>query len=140
MDKLEIEHRDKTLQDYFLGRIWDFNNEYLLKQKLVLERDKLMPDYPYIFDDEWEVETSLSNEGKGDLIFTDGNGKFAVVEVKFIGKTGNRRTKRRDVEQQAERYALYLAHKLKDHLEVKGFFYTDEVDQPKLMKTVVNLS
>lgn len=135
VEKAEIEHRDRILHAYFLGRTWDLNNEFLLKRKLVLERNTLLPSYQYIFDDEWEVETSLSNEGKGDLIFTDGSGHFAVIEVKFIGKTGNRRIKRREVEQQAEKYAHHLTKKIKGYLEIKGFFYTDEVIQPKLMRT-----
>ncbi|MEP0949526.1 MULTISPECIES: hypothetical protein [Cyanophyceae] len=88
MDQTKIKHRDDVLRAYFQGRDRDRNNEYYLKQKFVANSATFMPDYPYLIDDEWEVETSRTEKGKGDLLFTDGAGRFAVVEVKWIDLEG----------------------------------------------------
>jgi len=70
---------------------------------------QLLPDYPYVIEDEWEVEPGRTDRGRGDLVFTDGAGCFAVVEVKWLdlestGRTGttkrtSNRKKRRAVEE-----------------------------------------
>lgn len=60
------------MRDYFRGRTWDQNNEFRLKQKLVLNSSKMFPQSPYVFDDEREVQASRTAQGRGDLVFTDG--------------------------------------------------------------------
>lgn len=47
MEHQKVLHRDKVLHCYFAGRDWDKNDEYTLKRKLVLNRDRLFPQYPY---------------------------------------------------------------------------------------------
>ncbi|WP_104545313.1 hypothetical protein [Chroococcidiopsis sp. TS-821] len=88
MDKSEIEHRNHVLRRYFSGRDWDRNNKYTLKRQLVLSSHQLLPNYPYVIEDEWEVEAGRTDKGRGDLVFTDGTGCFAVVEVKWIDFEG----------------------------------------------------
>jgi hypothetical protein len=145
MEHERILHRDKVLHCYFAGRDWDENDEYTLKRKLVLNRDRLLPQYPYVIEDEWDVIDSRTDLGRGDLVFADGTGCFAIVEVKWIdldgllreGKTrraGNRQ-KRRKVEKQAIKYADKYRHKLSaDKLifvkSIEAFYFTNEYDEP----------
>ncbi len=140
-----ILHRDKVLHCYFAGRDWDENDEFILKRKLVLNRDRLLPQYSYIIEDEWDVIDSRTDFGRGDLVFTDGHGCFAVVEVKWIDldsglrigttKRASNRKKRRKVEEQAIEYAHNYRNKLSaDKLivvkSIEAFYFTNEHDQP----------
>ena len=96
----EINHRNKIIREYIVGRTWDKNPEFQLVQKII--KGELIQDYlekyPFAYDYEWEVIDGYSNYGKGDLIFTDTGGNFLIVECKYInrfdtGKTAS--TKRR---------------------------------------------
>ena len=66
--------------------------------------------YCYVFDYEWEVVPGMSQYGVGDLVFTDGNENYLVMEVKQLsyGSGRNqcvaRRKARRKVEKQAIKY------------------------------------
>ncbi len=141
MDIKEIEHRNQVLRAYFEGRDWDSNNEYALKRKLVLNSTKLLSKYQYVVEDEWEVEPSRSDKGRGDLVFTDGSGRFAVVEVKWIdieggGRTGStkrtsNRKKRRKVEEQAIDYANRWSKRF-DINQVEAYIFTNEQDCPMM--------
>lgn len=140
IDRAEIGHRDRVLRAYFEGRNWDKNEEYTLKRELVLRSPELLPGYPLVLDDEWEVEPNATQSGKGDLIFTDGMGRFAVVEVKWIDKarTGDtvssRRTKKRKkVKEQAVLYRDVLASRLLSAIQVEGYYFTNE-DRQKIVK------
>jgi len=149
MDKSKIEHRNYVLREYFNGRDWDRNNEYALKRRLVLSSHQLLPNYPYVIEDEWEVEAGRTDKGRGDLVFTDGIGCFGVVEVKWIdlegeGRTGStkrtsNRKKRRAVEEQAITYAnLYAELIIRAQNTVKrveAFIFTNEYAQPCLLQT-----
>jgi hypothetical protein len=145
MEHDRVLHRDKVLHCYFAGRDWDENDEYTLKRKLVLNRDRLLPQYPYVIEDEWDVIDSRTDLGRGDLVFTDGSGCFAVVEVKWIdldsgSRTGttkrtSNRKKRRKVEKQAIEYANNYRAKLSaDKLiivkSIEAFYFTNEYDKP----------
>ena len=150
VDRREIEHRDQVLRTYFKGRDWDQNGEYQLKRQLVLNSDGLLPHYPYVIEDEWEVEAGRADKGRGDLVFTDGAGCFAVVEVKWIDLDGSQRTgstkrvsnrkKRRTVEQQAIDYAnnyLELLLKKRKAVEsVEGYIFTNEEERPRSLTKV----
>lgn len=139
----EIQRRNQVLRDYFKGRDWDRNEEYLLKRELILVSDQLLPKYPYVIEDEWEVEAGRADQGCGDLVFTDGSGFFAVVEVKWIdvissGDTAsNKRTKKRKaVKEQAIKYAEIYEQKLTainpDLInQVVAYVYTNEDDKPQ---------
>lgn len=149
MDKSKIEHRDQVLRAYFDGRNWDKNNEYALKRQLILSSHQLLPNYPYVIEDEWEVEPGRTDKGRGDLVFTDGNGCFAIVEVKWIdlegvGRTGStkrtsNRQKRRTVEKQARKYVnIYaeLVGKLDTVKHVEAFVFTNECVQPCSLRII----
>lgn len=152
MNRSEIENRDQVLRAYFNGRDWDSNNEYALKRKLVLSSHQLLPEYSYVIEDEWEVEPSRTDQGRGDLVFTDGNSCFAVVEVKWIdlegeGRTGStkrvsNRKKRRKVEEQAIEYAKAYAKKLSLEAiyvkQINAFIFTNENEGPSSISSDSN--
>jgi len=140
IDRAEIGHRDRVLRAYFQGRDWDGNNEYALKRKLVMNSPELLPDYPFVLGDEWEAEPNRGEQGKGDLIFSNGEGRFAVVEVKWIdlvrtGKTvrTGRNKDRNKVREQAEKYRDILAAKLGPDCHVEGYYFTNE-DETQVFK------
>lgn len=95
-------------------------NESELGNYVLSNSDRIpaLRNYPYVIGREYYVYRNFSNKGKGDLLFTDGNGHFLVVEVKFIpnifpnqNKTnGLRRNmmKKKYVAEQAEYYAMCL--------------------------------
>jgi hypothetical protein len=141
MDKPELERRDRVLRAYFEGRDWDKNNEYALKRRLVLNSQSLLLGYPLLFDDEWEVEPNRNQKGRGDLLFTDGEGRYAVVEVKWLdvnntGKTtrNNRTKKRQKVRDQAANYVDALAQCLETFTQIEGYRLTNEDDEPQLVR------
>jgi hypothetical protein len=143
MNLAEIQKRNQVLRDYFAGRDWDLNHEHQLKRQLILNSATLLSSYPYLCDDEWEVEPSRAEQGKGDLIFTDGWGRYAVVEVKWIDlghaavnrtnatRRSSNRQKRRSVENQAQQYAVALSQLLAWYEEIVGYSYTNEQSMPQ---------
>lgn len=143
MNLSEIEHRNQVLRAYFEGRNWDNNGEYALKRQLVLSSHQLLPRYPYVIEDEWEVEPGRTDKGRGDLVFTDGKGHFAVVEVKWIDiqnsdrvgvtRRGSNRKKRRKVEKQAGDYAEILSKKYDCISHIEAYAFTNEQDCPQLL-------
>ncbi len=134
----DIKRRDQVLRTYFHGRDWNENSEYGLKRQLIQNSQELLPDYKYVVEDEWEVVSNRPQHGKGDLVFTDGNGCFAVIEVKWIDlidstrKGTTRRNsntkKRRKVESQAIEYAECYANSagLDADSKVEAFVFTNE--------------
>ncbi|MBW4462260.1 MAG: hypothetical protein KME47_18785 [Nodosilinea sp. WJT8-NPBG4] len=141
MNKADMVRRDQVLRAYFKGRNWDNNNEYVLKRELVRHSQELLPSYPLLIDDEWEVEPNRTQEGKGDLIFADGEGRFAVVEVKWLnldnsGKTAKTRCKhqRKKVKDQAAEYTGFVGQRLKIFAQIEGYWFTNECDKPQLEK------
>jgi hypothetical protein len=151
MEPSQIQHRNRVLRAYFEGRNWDKNSEYVLKRKLVLSSNQLLPKYPYVIEDEWEVEPGRTDKGRGDLVFTDGINCFAIVEVKWIdlesiGRTGSTKRasntkKRRTVEAQAISYANIYAKQACERLDtvklVEAFMFTNEHDQPWRLETIL---
>jgi hypothetical protein len=145
MDLKSILHRNQVLHSYFEGRNWHENDEFTLKRELVLNRYILLPEHRYIIEDEWDVIDSRTDLGRGDLVFTDGTGCFAVVEVKWIDldsgsragttkRTSNRK-KRRKVEEQAIEYANKYRAKLSDSefvfvKSIEAFYFTNEANKP----------
>jgi hypothetical protein len=141
--KLEkIENRDQVLHRYFDGRNWDENGEFILKRKLVLERTQLLPEYRYVIEDEWEVTDGRTDLGRGDLVFTDGNGCFAVVEVKWLdlasGATARKRRnyKRNQVKDQAGKYAKHYQNRLMSNesgsmRSIEAFYFTNDCKKPQ---------
>ena len=143
MDCSEIFYRNRILRTYFQGRNWDNNGEFILKRKLVLNSKQLLQGYPYLIEDEWEVEPGRTDSGRGDLVFTDACCNFAVVEVKCIDleSTGHnastkRTKKRRKVEEQAikyaEKYREIASYYIKNlEPQVEAFIFTNDSSQPQ---------
>lgn len=52
MNKNQIEYRDRVIRTYIKHRNWDKNNEYCLKRKFILNSYELLPEYPYVVEDE----------------------------------------------------------------------------------------
>lgn len=130
MDRAEAERRDRVLRAYFEGRDWDEAIEAKLARELVLGSAEVLPAFPFVVDYEWDVVPGKTNNGRGDLVFADGDGGFAVVEVKSIlgsGKNTNRRTK---VEDQAARYLRAAQARCEGN--VVAFVYTDDPMCPGL--------
>jgi len=126
-------HRDRVMRAWFDGRTWDSNDEFLLKRRLLAANLPELAVFPLLIDDEWEVVSGETNHGRGDLLFTDGAGAFAVVEVKrfpalFGGKTSRtcRNKKRKAVREQAWTYARAVLRNLVDAQSVEVFVYTDD--------------
>ncbi len=145
----KIENRDQVLHCYFGGRDWDKNGEFTLKRKLVLNRHQLLPKYPYIIEDEWEATDNRTDLGRGDLVFTDGNGCFAVVEVKWLddapGATARKRRnmKRNQVKEQASNYAKdYQKRLISDESNsielIEAFYFTNECKEPQSIGSFLN--
>lgn len=140
MKPTETKHRDRVLRAYVEGRTWDNEpgSEFNLVRKLVMQGHPLLEPFPYLVDYEWEVEGGFSDEGRGDLVFSDGQGNYATVEVKVVqgGRRGGsgsttrnaRRKKRRKVEAQAWDYALVWQKRQEDARTTKSFLYTNELE------------
>ena len=136
MDEAEAQRRDVVLRAYFEGRDWDDAGEFGLKRNFVSSSLELLPELPYLVDDEWEVSPGHTQAGKGDLVLTDGQGTFAAVEVKLIqggvfggsskNRRGTQRKKRRKVEKQAVTYASVLRRRLPGAVVVRAFIWTNE--------------
>ena len=104
--------------------------EATLTRELLARSDTLLPDHPFLMLWEWEVSPGWSQGGKGDLVFTDGQGAFAVVETKWIGggwgRNGrnSRRKRRRKVEEQAWTYGHAVCGLFKPPVPVLAYVYT----------------
>lgn len=126
---LDILYRHKVLRTYILGKIWDENGEFILLQKLIKGsiKNDIIAKYPYVYDYEWEVVSSSSQYGKGDLILTDGKDNFKIIECKYIGhgNRANRRKKRRDLENQVEKYVDVFKEIHKEAKNVTGVGFTE---------------
>ncbi len=116
------QHRDAILRSYLIGRDWDLDAEQRLRRKLVVRSGEWLADYPFLVGVEWRAPDG----SPGDLLFFDGHGRFAAVEVKALGN--RERTKRRgDVERQARSFARAV-EVLYPGSEVEAFVYTDDED------------
>ena len=133
LQRAEAMHRDRVLRSYFAGNDWDRGDEFLLIRDLVVRSSELLPDYPYVIEHEWDVVAGKTNEGRGDLVFSDGGCRYAVVEVKHIdlqssGDTAKtKRTKsRKKVKEQAVFYADRMAMRLESESTVAAYSFTNE--------------
>ena len=131
----EIERRDKIIHDYITGRTWDKNPEFLLIRQIVKGDiiENYIDKYSYIYDYEWEVIDGFTNYGKGDLVLTDAQDNFLIIECKYInldetGKTARtkRRKNRRHIEMQTPKYITAFKWKTPEAKTVIGLGVTNE--------------
>lgn len=103
----------------------------------ILSKLPELQNYPYIFDYEWEiyeyVEGKKNTVGKGDLIFTDEEDNYLIVELKYLdlnepGKTARtRRTnKRKKNLEQTEKYMKLFQVVQKGAKTILGLSITNE--------------
>lgn len=98
--------------------------EAQLERKLLDSPPGCLGAFPYLFKREW----TPADGGKGDLVFTDGQGLFAVVEVKHINMSiskNSRRRKRNLVRAQAQKYGQAFATEHPDAAVVIAGVYTE---------------
>jgi hypothetical protein len=133
MERGEAIRRNAVLRAFFDGKDWDLNEEYVLKRAFVRRSRALLPAYEFLVDDEWDAVSGRSDLGRGDLVFTDGVGHFAVVELKFIDLTRTgptarvKRTKSRGkVFEQAVIYACHILNGNPSAIDVLALYYTNE--------------
>ena len=132
--KSECIRRDNVIRPYITNHDWYVSAEFHLVRTLVMKPPlhwrPYSRDYPFIFDFEW-----VNEEGKGDLIYTDGNNNFLVVEVKSMccdgygsGQTHRtkKRQKRRDGEKQTEIYSQLWHEKNPQVKKTTGVFVTED--------------
>ena len=133
MDEEEAQSLDAELRRVFLDSDCPPDCEFGLKRELVLQSRDLLPSFPYLVMHEWEVWPGASQFGKGDLVFTDGLGRYAAVEVKFLplrsGPTARkkRNKSRNKVRDQALRYASVVAGRQQSRGPVLAFIYTNDL-------------
>lgn len=103
----------------------------------ILSKIPELQNYPYIFDYEWEIyeyiEGRKNTIGKGDLIFTDGEDNYLIVELKYLelyqsGKTARtRRTnKRKKNLEQTEKYMKLFQSVQKGAKKILGLSITND--------------
>ncbi len=83
--KKNLKLRDKTIRSYIINRYWDKNPEFLIVKEVInhlAEKRPQFREYKFAYDYEWEVVQGRTDKGKGDLVFTDGLGRFLIVECK----------------------------------------------------------
>ncbi len=140
----ELINYDRMLRDLLLSvdeRIaWRINGDFpeiqsILKWQTKLlvnsaipknRKEKTLLKYRYILLYEWEIVPGMSQYGVGDLVFSDGNGNFAVMEVKHIisrsGKNQSvkRRKARRKVKEQTIKYMSVFKRKVPEAKSIIG--------------------
>ncbi len=127
-DGIEERHTEK-LAALYRPRSLNVNEAELQLQRLFVDSCRLkLPSFPYLYDIEWYAgQYGHLNDGRGDLVFTDGCGGFLVVETKVLsdesGKTActSRKKARKAVKLQAQNYRCKLYEKVKVEGDVVRF-------------------
>ncbi|MAA79333.1 MAG: hypothetical protein CL916_08735 [Deltaproteobacteria bacterium] len=124
----EIIQRDNHIRKMYKDHILfdNIRSERDLKIYLISNSSELLPDYTYVVDDEWFVIDGKSQYGKGDLLFTDGTGHFAVVEIKYLtpysGATARKKRNKgkNKVEEQVYKYVYEYRNKHPEIVTIEG--------------------
>ena len=107
-----------------------------------LEHQQQIPifsDFPFVVDYEYELKQGLMNHGKGDLILTNGNKKYLVVEAKHITQAEGRNARARRRQQRNkvnEQVTFYLDKFLEKYpnADADGFALTNEILSEDLLE------
>lgn len=142
IDNIKLE--DKRLRDFIFSIdrniAWRLNGDFTLVQSIIRQQTELLENsgilqnhnmkslvkYRYIFAYEWDVVLGMSQYGVGDLVFTDGNENYLVMEVKqlspFSGRNQcvARRKARRKVEEQTIKYMNAFRRKYPEAKSIIG--------------------
>lgn len=137
--------RDRELREDLAWTAWPGEHEQGLKALLLSNPPPPLDQFPFVWADEWLVVPGRDDCGKGDLIFTDGQGRFAVVELKWFdhrdtGRTrrARRNHKRNKVREQASRYAETFWHLEPAALDVRAFTFGNLYDGPPTLVEIVD--
>jgi len=135
----DFESRDAQLRARLLAIDGSAHGEEQLKCDVVLRTPSLLAPFPFLVSNEWEPIPGWPQGGKGDLVFTDGGGRYAVVEVKWMAplysgpsQKKRRNKKRGKVKRQAQIYAIHVLQVCTDALEVRMMTYTNDPQRPGL--------
>jgi hypothetical protein len=104
MTEDETRQRDDVLRAYFAARNWDNDPFFELQREVVLRSGELLGAWPFVVDHLWRLEPT--RPGYGHLVFADGIGGFATVEVLPEGSGPMRAVK-----EQAVRNATHIARR-----------------------------
>ena len=132
-----IAERDRVLRAFLRDKSWDLDPEERLRNKFLLEEIARIPEmasYIFLWGLEWSVEgEGVSEAGRGDAVLTDGHGRFAVLEFKYIDNTTSgatartRRTKKRkEVLEQVKTYAAFFHRAHPSARAVAAYAVTNE--------------
>lgn len=131
----DVRRRHKVLHNYIEQKDWGLDAEATLLREFILSQDHPVRSvYKFVYDLDWRADLPHGLFGRGDLVLTDGKGKFLVVEVKYIdpleGRTmRTRRTKKRK-EVLAQTYTYLQAFRKQNAVppaSVKGLVLTNEM-------------
>ncbi|KAK9817794.1 hypothetical protein WJX72_002246 [[Myrmecia] bisecta] len=138
-DRAEMRRRHAVLCDYVKGRNWGLNEEMRLMRQFVVDVDHpVRAAYPWLFDYEWVIVLAhtqghtTGHWGRGDLVFTDGQANFLVVEAKYLqstsGKTSKvaRTAKRKQVREQVVANVEAFQRQWSGWASVRGLAMTNE--------------
>lgn len=101
--------------------------EVIKKIKKIWNRN--LKKYSYVWNHEWCPVIGQTDKGKGDLVLTDGNRNFLVVECKFIsyfGNKSNRTHNRKKVKDQTIFYMKKFKELNFGEISILGMAYTNE--------------
>lgn len=138
MELKEIKLRNKKIREIYFGKnrdgsekLVDYHEFQLMREVLSSQKKRnfyngLLRRYPYIFKFEY-LERIEGVKMKGDLLFTDGNKNFLVVECKSIRykKRNERRRGRRKLEEQVLMMMKILKISLDTYHSIIGIGVTD---------------
>lgn len=128
--------------------IVDNIHEFLLLKYVLTNQDEFeeIKGYPFVFAYEFPKNPERSQDGKMDLILANIENdivNFKIVEFKYLpigtGATTrtSRRKKRREVEEQTDKYTKHFQSLFKES-QVTGVFFTNEDDLIKLNKKYIS--
>lgn len=126
---LACKHKDRLLRKSQQQELQDYQNTKSNKLKEAWLEDTLLKTppselqgFPYLCEREYMI-----GQGKGDLVFTDGQGLYAVIEVKHINLRGsNVAHKQAKVKSQAYKYGQAFRACTKSAVVVLAGFYTEQ--------------
>jgi hypothetical protein len=92
---MDLPRRDAVLRAYLAQRDWDADPRPILVRRLVTAPPPVLARWPLLADHSWVAMPSRGAEGVGDLVFGDGHGHYAVVEVTALPDADDRALPRR---------------------------------------------
>ncbi|MHA1124885.1 MAG: hypothetical protein ACTSO7_06555 [Candidatus Heimdallarchaeota archaeon] len=145
MTNKELQKYDKQVRKEIYLRVQRPVDEETVLMSFIVSHQKHIPtlcDFPYLLEFEYEIIPGKSNLGRGDLLFSDGENNFLIVETKYLkkkttGKTKNKNTTRRKQRRKAEKQVIEYSHDLKNkypQAKTNSLIIYDETLEPPIHK------